>query len=158
MQPPIVKYQAKKETQVTKNKFCRIYSDIEENVDNWNNIPWFFHENVLFRNSWFFHPGFPGQWKPWRLELVPLIKSAHFYWHSDGKCDSNSLSVHIYLQILMFRHTFLSKGLLSRCIHLSLNAIIKSLCKFQAQVGIWACIAEILVTVSQCPFPANTIN
>ena len=30
MQPPIVKYQAKKETQVTKNKFCKIYSDIEK--------------------------------------------------------------------------------------------------------------------------------
>ena len=48
MQPPVVKYQAKKETQMTKNKFCEMYSDIEKNVDNWNKIPWFFHENVLF--------------------------------------------------------------------------------------------------------------
>ena len=30
MQPPVVKYQAKKETQVTKKKFCKIYSDIEK--------------------------------------------------------------------------------------------------------------------------------
>ena len=34
MQPPVVKYQAKKETQMTKNKFCEMYSDIEKNMDN----------------------------------------------------------------------------------------------------------------------------
>ena len=30
MQPRVVKNQAKKETQVTKNKFCKVYSDIEK--------------------------------------------------------------------------------------------------------------------------------
>ena len=34
MQPPVVKYQAKKETEVAKNKFCKTYSDIEKNADN----------------------------------------------------------------------------------------------------------------------------
>ena len=48
MQPPVVEYQAKKETEVAKNKFCKTYSDIENNADNWNKILWFFHENVLF--------------------------------------------------------------------------------------------------------------
>ena len=30
MQPPVVKYQAKKETQMTMNKFCKMHSDIEK--------------------------------------------------------------------------------------------------------------------------------
>ena len=51
MQPPVVKYQARKQTQVTKNKFCKIYSDIKKNGDNLNKIPRFFHENVFFSNS-----------------------------------------------------------------------------------------------------------
>ena len=34
MQPPVVKYQVKKETQV--NKLCKMYSDVDKNVDNWN--------------------------------------------------------------------------------------------------------------------------
>ena len=32
MQPQVIKYKAKKKTQVTKNKFCKIYSDIDKKM------------------------------------------------------------------------------------------------------------------------------
>ena len=32
MQPPVDKYQAKKETQVTNNKLCNFFSDIEKKM------------------------------------------------------------------------------------------------------------------------------
>ena len=70
MKPSVVEYQTKKETLVTKNELCKMYSDIEKNGDNWNKIRWFFHENVLFLKfhdfsiySWNFLgqiPGFTG--------------------------------------------------------------------------------------------------
>ena len=56
MQPPVVKYQAEKETQVRKNKFCKIYSDIEKRCEwlkqNSMIFPWKYH---FFEIPWFLH-------------------------------------------------------------------------------------------------------
>ena len=60
----IVKYQAKKETQVTKNKFCKVYSDIENYADLLTETK--FHDfsmKISFFEIPFLGqiPGFPGE-------------------------------------------------------------------------------------------------
>ena len=67
MQPPVVKYQVILERNTcAKNEFCKMYTDIEKNGDNWSKIPW---KCPFFKIPWFFHawnffPGFPGEWEP----------------------------------------------------------------------------------------------
>ena len=65
MQPPVVKYQAEKETQWQRINSAKLILILKTNVStcNWNKIPWFFHENDFFFNSMIFLekiPGFPG--------------------------------------------------------------------------------------------------
>ena len=72
MQPSVVKYQAKKETQVTKKKFCNFFSDIEKNADNKQDFmifPWKcpflkyhdFSMHIIFLGQ---IPCFPGELEP----------------------------------------------------------------------------------------------
>ena len=79
MQPPVVKYQAKRETQVTKNKFCKMYSDIEKKVDNWNKIPWFFHFLMDFHPYGYETSHFHPRCAPWGSVGQANKTSPRFY-------------------------------------------------------------------------------
>ena len=54
MQPPVVKYQAEKEIQVTKNKFCKIYSNFEKKWITETKFHDFSMKMSLFGNPMFF--------------------------------------------------------------------------------------------------------
>ena len=82
MQPPVVKYQAKKETRVTKNKLCKMYSDIkkmwitETKFHDFSMKMSFFLNSMIFPCIEFFLDhisSFPGEWEPCYMHLEILI-------------------------------------------------------------------------------------